>query len=275
MKKVLALIITAILVLSLAACGGNGEDKPAPSNQPQASEQPQSNEDINAKSEGVMTYAEFIAAAEGDDVVIEGYVQGKQSWWNNKATLYLMDKDGAYFVYNAACSEDDYAKLENGTKVKVIGKKELYNGEIEVGGPVKTEGGATIVIEEGKYIADTFDATALLGNNEELIKHQNEVVSFKGLTVAAKTDEDGKEYAFFYNYNNSGEEGSDSDLYFDATIDGKTYAFVVEYYLCNEETDVYKAVQDLKVGDVIDVEGFLYWYNGPQTQITKLTVKAD
>ena len=46
----------------------------------------------------------------------------------------------------------------------------------------------------------------------------------------------------------------------------------MEYYLCNEETEVYKAVEALNVGDVVDVEGFLYWYEGPNLHITSLTV---
>ena len=249
MKKVAALILAGLMIFSLAACGTAADD-PA------------------VKGEGVMTYDEYAAAQDGDDVVIEGYVQGKQSWWDNKASLYLADKDGAYFVYNAACTQEDYAKLENGTKVKVTGKKTSWSGEVEIAE------GAAVEIEAGNYVADVFDATALLGNEEELIKHQNAYVAFKGLTVAAKTDKtDGQEYAFFYAWDNSGDEGSDADLYFDATLDGKTYTFNVEYYLCNEETDVYQAVQDLKVGDTIDIEGFLYWYEGQSTQVTALTVK--
>ena len=38
-------------------------------------------------------------------------------------------------------------------------------------------------------------------------------------------------------------------------------------------TDVYTTVTNLKVGDVIDVEGFLYWYNGAQPHVTSVTVK--
>ena len=63
------------------------------------------------------------------------------------------------------------------------------------------------------------------------------------------------------------------DLYFKVSKDGETYEFCVEYYLCNEDTDVYKAVENLKVGDVIDVEGFLYWYNGINPHVTSVTVK--
>ena len=38
------------------------------------------------------------------------------------------------------------------------------------------------------------------------------------------------------------------------------------------DTDVYKAVKNLKVGDTIDLEGFLYWYNGVNPHITSVKV---
>ncbi|MBP1580843.1 MAG: hypothetical protein J6A26_00410, partial [Oscillospiraceae bacterium] len=68
-------------------------------------------------------------------------------------------------------------------------------------------------------------------------------------------------------------EGTDSDLYFNASVNGQTYTFLVEYYLCNETTDVYKAVQALEIGQTIDMEGFLYWYEGVNPHITSVTVK--
>ena len=52
-----------------------------------------------------------------------------------------------------------------------------------------------------------------------------------------------------------------------------TYTFTVESYLCGETTDVYNTVTNLKVGDKIDVGGFLYWYNGLQPHVTSVTVK--
>ena len=89
-----------------------------------------------------------------------------------------------------------------------------------------------------------------------------------------KTDEStGEELAFFYDWDNSGAEKQDADLYFDCSVNGETYTFVVEYYLRGEDSDVYQAMKNLKVGDVIDLEGFLYWYNGPQPHITAVTVK--
>ena len=240
MKKTIALTLTLALVLSLTACGKGGEDK---------------------KSEGVMTHAEYMAAALDSEVVIETYVQAKQSWWEDKATLYTQDKDGAYFIYNAVCSEADYEKLTPGTKIKVTGYKTEWSGEVEVAE------GATIEIEDGNYVAPVTDVTDLLGK-DELIDHQNKFVSFKGMTVEAADDSGA---AFLYNWDGSGEDGS--DLYFNVSKDGQTYTFTVESYLCDSSTEVYQAVKNLNVGDTVDMEGYLYWYEGVNPHITSVTVK--
>ena len=84
---------------------------------------------------GVMTYEEYMAADLDSQVVIETYVQAKQSWWEDKATVYSQDKDGAYFLYNMACSEEDYERLVPGTKIRVTGYKSEWSGEIELMDP--------------------------------------------------------------------------------------------------------------------------------------------
>ena len=71
-----------------------------------------STEEPDVKSEGVMTYDEYVDAELDSEVVIEAYVQAKQSWWEDKATLYTQDKEGAYFIYNAACSEEDHEGIK-------------------------------------------------------------------------------------------------------------------------------------------------------------------
>ena len=247
MKKVIAMLLALTAVFMLFGC------KPKT--------------DINAKSEGVMTYAQYDAAKVDDEVTIEGYIQAKQSWWDNKAILYLADGDGAYLAYNVTCTEDEYNnQLKIGTKVQVKGHKAEYQGEIEVG-----EGATVKVVENGgTYIAKATDVTALLANEAELIKKMNQFVAFKGMTVEASKDADGNDVAFLYKWNGTGSEGD--DLYFNVSVDGKTYTFTVESYLCGKDTDVYKAVQALKIGDKIDLEGFLYWYNGVNPHIT--SVKA-
>ena len=244
MKKFAVLLLALSLVFSFAACA-----KTAPAE-----------DTADVKGEGVMTYAEYDAAALESEVVVETYVQAKQSWWNDQATLYTQDKDGAYFIYNIACSEEDYAKLNVGTKIKVTGYKAEWAGEVEI-----IDG--TFEILEGEYVAAPVDVTDKLAS-DELIKYQNQLVSFKGLTVEPSNDEGA---AFLYTWDGSGAEGTDSDLYFKASVGGNTYTFVIEYYLCGADSDAYKAVQALKVGDKIDLEGFLYWYEGVQPHITAVT----
>ena len=246
---------------ALAACGGSKDEATeAPAEAPAAAA---AGDGTDAKGDGVMTYDEYMAAAVDDEVVIEAFVQGKQSWWEDKATIYAADADGAYFIYNAECSEDDYAKLVDGQKIKVIGYKAEWSGEIEVAE------GATIEIEDGSYIAEAVDVTDKLGT-DELIDFQNQKVAFKGMTVEPSTDPDGKEVAYLFNWDGSGAAGD--DLYFNVSKDGETYSFTVESYLCGEDTDVYKAVQALNIGDVVDLEGFLYWYEGANPHITSVTV---
>ena len=206
-----------------------------------------------------MTYAEYDAAELDTGVTIETYVQGKQSWWDNKATLYTQDGDGGYFIFEMPMSEEEYKKLTDGTKIKVKGFKSEWSGEIEIVD-------ATYEIEEGNYIAEAKDVTDKLGT-DDLIKFQNQKVAFKGVTVE-KADDSGA--AFIYNWDGSGQEGD--DLYFKVSVNGQTYSFTVESYLTGADTDVYKAVKELKVGDKVDLEGFLYWYEGPNPHIT--SVKA-
>lgn len=234
MKKILALMLTLCVLLGLSAFASAEE----------------------TKGEGVMTYAEYAAADLDTEVVVETYVQAKQSWWDNKATVYTQDQDGAYFLYNMACSEEDYAKLVPGTKIKVTGYKAAWSGEVEI-----TD--ATFEIEEGSFIAEPLDITDKLAS-EDLINYQNLLVSFKGMTVEASNDEGA---AFLYSWDGSGAHDSNSDLYFKVSKDGQTYSFTVESYLCNNTTDVYAAVENLKVGDVIDMTGFLYWYEGANPHI--------
>ena len=244
MKKVLALTLAVLFALTCIGCKKTGAG------------------DADKKSEGVMTHAEYVAAPLDSAVVIETYVQAKQSWWENKATVYTQDKDGAYFLYDMACSEADYAKLVPGAKIKVSGYKSEWCGEVEVID-------ATFEILDGSYVAPIADMTSLLGK-DELIDHQNEFVAFKGMTVeAAGKDASGADVPFLYNYDGSGEEGS--DLYFNVSLDGNTYTFTVRAYLCGPDTDVYKAVKALNIGDKIDLEGFLYWYEGVNPHITAVS----
>lgn len=234
MKKLIALFLAMTMLLAFAGCEKNPTFDPA------------------AKSKGVMTYAQYEAAALESEVVIEAYVQAHQDWWENKITVYAQDPDGAYFIYEMACSEADAAKLTAGTKIKVTGYKTAFEGEVEI-----IDATFEFVGSE-KWTAEAMDATALLGT-DDLIKHQNKFVCFKGLTIE------------LIEYKN-GEPGD--DIYVTVSVNGASYSFCVERYLTGPNTDVYKAFAELKAGDKVDIEGFLYWYQGVNTHITSVKKAA-
>ena len=211
-----------------------------------------------------MTYADFESAPVDSEVVIESYVQAKQAWENGTATIYTQDMDGAYFIYSMPITREGYDALLPGSKIRVTGYKSEQSGELEI---VNASYG---IVEGEPFIAEAVDVTDLLGT-DELIQYQNKRVSFKGMTVEPKTipGVDG-EFAFLYNWDGSGQPGS--DLYFDVSVNDQTYTFTVESSLCGEDSDVYKTVTALHIGDVINLEGFLYWSDGAAPHI--INVKA-
>ena len=256
MKKFLTLLLALVMALSLAACGDKTPAEP---------DTPDTPDDCDDAVVTVMTHAEFDAAAVDSPVTVETYIQAAQGWWEKDgvgvATFYTQADDGAYFLYNMPCSKEDYdTVLVEGAKIRVSGYKAEWSGEVEIID-------ASYEVLEGSKVYDALDVTSLLGS-DELIQHQNEKVAFKGMTVAASNDAGAP---FLYNWDGSGSEGD--DLYFNVMLDDSIYTFVVESYLCGPGSDVYEAVKALNVGDVVDMEGFLYWYEGVNPHITSV-VKA-
>ena len=282
MRKIVCAVLALCLAASMAACAGNttsgsstASDSSVTSETSVSQEETssdvasedtdsQSSEEGSEASGEVLSYEEYMAAELDSKVTIQAYVQAKQSWWEDKATVYLQDQDGGYFAYEMACSEEDYEKLTEGTLIQVTGFKSEWSGEIEI-----MDGSFTFVEDGDTFVAEPLDVTEMLGT-DELESHQNEKVSFKGLTVEASTDANNNEAAFLYNDDGSGADGD--DLYFNVSYNGQTYTFTVESYLCDNTTEVYKAVTALEVGQTIDCEGFLYWYEGVNPHITSVTV---
>ena len=264
MKKLIAMLLALVMVVGLVACGEKAPEAapeaapevlPAPeaapetepATEPAPEEEPEAEEPADVV---VMSYADYAAAELDSEVVIETFVQGHQSWWDNKITVYCQSPDGAYFLYELACSEEDAAKLVPGTKIRVTGYKGEWAGEVEV-----MDGTFEFVDDGETFIAEALDVTDLL-TSEELIAHQNEFVAFSGMTVKA------------IEYKN-GEPGD--DIYVTLEKDGAEYSFCVEVYLTGPDTDVYTTVGALAEGAVVDVEGFLYWYEGMNPHITGIT----
>ena len=274
MKKLLGMALAVSMAAAVTGCaGGTSTETTAATTAAETTAEAEETTESAAETESdqetteaadVMSYQEYMDAELDTEVTIQAYVQAKQSWWENQATVYAQDEEGAYFLYNMACSEEDYEKLVPGTKIQVTGYKAEWSGEVEI------MDGTFEIIEGEEYIAPALDVTELLGT-DQLIDHQNQFVEFKGLTVeAAGQDDSGNDVAFLYNWDGSGTEGD--DLYFNASYNGQTYTFTVESYLCDSSTEVYSAVKALEIGQTIDMEGFLYWYEGVNPHITSVTV---
>ena len=85
MKKLLTVLLGVLMVLSLAGCGS--KDAPV--------------EDLTEKCPtAANTYADYVAAANDTELELLMSVQGHESWWDGKVTVYAQDDDGGYLCYD-------------------------------------------------------------------------------------------------------------------------------------------------------------------------------
>ena len=227
MKKNIALALTLSMAFAFSCTAMAEETTEAAAEA--ATEAASEAESEDVKSEGVMTYDEYMAAAVDDEVVIEAYVQAKQSWWEDKATLYTQDKDGAYFVYNAACSEDDYAKLVPGTKIKVTGYKAEWSGEVEISRcDHRDRGWQNTSLTRLRMLL-------ICSASDELIELPERVCFLQGYD--RRGSRSGRvPVTTSLSFTTRMAPGSDGDdLYFNVSLNGETYTFTVESYLCDND----------------------------------------
>ena len=282
MKKKLAVLMALACAAALTACGGSSSGSSAePAESAAASVETSVESAVESATDSVVStepgtidesqaisYDEFMALEFDEPVIISTYVQAKQAWWDNKATLYTQTPEGAYFIYEMPMTEVEYEALVPGTKILVSGVKAEWSGEIEIQDAIYELGDSS-----DTYIAEPVDITEMLGT-DDLIKYQNQYISVKDMKIMAADDDADNDAAFIYNYNGSGTDGD--DLYFKVSKGGENdpiYTFTVESYLTGPGTDVYEAVKNLKIGDTVDMEGYLYWYQGANPHITSVTVK--
>ncbi len=275
MKKKLAAALAIMCAVAMTACGGSSAPQtaatPAPAESTVEEAAPVVDESVAAAANPsedlyVMEYDEYVTAEVDDPVCLDVYVQAKQSWWQDTASIYAQcsEEGGGVFIYSMPISEEDYNALVPGTKIRVNGFKAEWSGEVEI-----VDAKYSVLDEEPK-VFEALDVTEYLGA-DTLIDYQNCYVSFKDMKVEATKDADGNDAVYIYNWDGSGTDGD--DLYFNVSNDSGTYTFTVESYLTGAGTDVYEAVKALEIGQTVDLEGFLYWYEGANPHITSVTVK--
>ena len=217
-----------------------------------------STEDVLVKSEDAMDYAAFAAAEADAPVVIEAYIQAWGDWGRSSLALYAQDAEGGYYIAELACPYGAEEELIPGRKIRVTGVKSQRGDGMEI-----VDASFTPLI--GSCHFAPLDLSEPLDKGE-LIRHQNQKVVFKGMTVEA-CDDSGEAFAF------EDAENRDGDLFFKASGGGRSWEFRVALAFGGREGEAYKTVQRLNPGDIVDLEGFLYWDADAQPQITAVTVK--
>lgn len=106
MKKIVMLLLTACLLLSLAACGKNTEDK-KDMEEPQTTEEQQTTDESQSAEES-QTMEEPV-----DEETIEGVINRMDDY------LVLVDSDGNYHIFDFGEGVDQKS-LAEGDSVKVI-----------------------------------------------------------------------------------------------------------------------------------------------------------
>ena len=123
MKKLIATLLALVMICSLVGCGttSSGNNTTAATTQ--------ATTEATTADDGIMSYEEYMAAEMESEVTVTCYVQAAQGWWYSSdaghgvITVYAQDKDGAYFLYDMECAEEDASKLVPGTLIEVTGVK--------------------------------------------------------------------------------------------------------------------------------------------------------
>ena len=268
MRRPYALLMALILIVSLAACTSTPEPPavdapPVAANPSQApSEEPTLND-----APIPMTYAEFLAAPLSSKVTVDTCIQDVEEWRDGTLRLYTQNDEGAYYIDSLVCTEEEaWGTLNPGAKIRVTGQKATANGQIKI-----TD--ATFVLLENvndANFAAPVDVTALARQGDNaLIEKMNHWVFFKGLTVIPSIDAEGNEVPFLYKQDGSGSQGD--DICFRASIGEQTYTFLVNTSMVGTgpQSEQYEAIEkNLQIGDVITIECYLCWNDGPQPHVT-------
>ena len=138
----------------------------------------------------INTYADYVAAGEGDDVIVEGTVTANYGEFCN---VYLADADGAYYCYSWSALSSEAAKsIVPGDHLMVMGTKTIYQGTHEL---------KDVIIISDDHCAEAIpaakDATELFvaaenAKDASIVALQSQLVTIKGVTILPIDDEASK-----------------------------------------------------------------------------------
>ena len=270
LKKLFA--ISAIAGVALLASCNNGGETTTETKAPETTTETvtetttKAPEPTTTVATNVLSYDEYIAAEVGSEVTIEAYITGRTTWYNNAASFYLADDNGGYYVYNLPCTEEEYASLVIAKKLQVTGAKDEWKGEVEINCQTATENAGWQLCDGEVFNPSSTNITSI--DKEVLDNYKNQSVKALGLTVTKAP------YTNFEDFTLAPKAGT--DVYVEVTDGTNTFLFVVEAYLEDSlyDSSTYKNVCALHVGDKVVLEGFIYYWENPQMQITKCDILA-
>ena len=242
MKKILFGLFSLLLIFGLFSCSLSFEEV---------------EEEIS--DEGYMTYAEFKAAEVGAEVKIAGYIQYAEDWWDNKQTIYVIDKEGnGYFLYEVPVSELESAFVIVGSKVHVTGKKAEWKDQVEVVDITDLQ-----IYGNDNYTHTPVDVTATLTNANAKADFANQLVKIRATLGNRGTEEAPLPYTI--EWDNSADYGN-KDIYinFSTALDNFTI-IGRRYFGGTGEGSIYKTLSQLTANDIgqtFTITFFVYMYDG-------------
>ena len=230
-RKVLAAALTMSMIFAFASC------------------KKQENKQEPITGTPISMY-DYFALPDGEELVLEGYVQDKESLWKNSEGLttcsfYIQTDVGGAYIYEASVTEDTYNAMTDGMLVRVQGIKSTWSDRPEITkGIVEVVGGNPYSAPYYEITSDEIPSAAL--NTRVCVND----------AVIGKLDSGN---VLEYGYNNQGGRGD--NLYFLVTInDGnKTVSIpcTVDTHLVSASDEVYAAVENVVLGQTASVNGIL------------------
>ena len=197
----------------------------------------------------VLSYDEFVKAADDADVAVQGIVTGIISKTNGNTSngLYLqsLDNKGGFYIYNMA-NDPVTDKIEVGMKVEAAGKKDTYNGTMEVVSATVTVLDQTPATVTPVDLTEAFKAASDL-KATTLTYGQALLVKLTGVTILPQDDDT----------TNSG--------YYKFQLAGKTAYVRISSSACplvKADQTTMIANHKAKAGYIADVVGLVTLYSG-------------
>lgn len=266
MRKLIALLLALLLAVSLIACG-DPPDAPVVDvpTDPLTTDAP--TEEPTEPGAKVLTHDEFLAAPIDAIVTVVTNIQDVTERLDGIVQLYTQNAEGAYYIRDLACTEEDaFGVLNPGAKIQITGRKAESHGQVMI---VDATYALLESVNDANFAAPV-DVTDLARQGDDaLIGKMNFWVTVKGLTVVASKDATGNDVPFLYKQDGSGSQGD--DIYFKAQIGEQVYTFVVNTLMIGTgpQSEQYMDIEEnLQIGDVITIECYLCWNNGAQPHIT-------